>query len=1613
MQKIILKNIAHHNLKNIDVEIPHNSFTVISGVSGSGKSSLAMDVLYRAAEKSYLETYSIHARQFLNKLRRPEVEYISGLRPAIRLSQKNYISSPRATVATLTGLHDILRLLFARLGKSDNQNRLIKRSLFSFNNTEGACPVCNGLGKVERINPELLIADENKTLREGALVITTPSGYTVYSQVTIDVMNQVCNAEGFSVDIPWRDLTGYQKNVILYGSNKIKILFGKHSLESRMKWKGITAKPREEGYYKGIIPVMEEILKRDRNKNILRFVSSQTCEACSGSRYNAQALSVLFQNKNIAQILELSVDELYDFFKTIRFHESEKEQGETIRTEILRKTKLLQDLGLAYLTLNREAATLSGSEAARIRLSTQINSRLRGVLYVFDEPAAGLHAADMEKLLQKILELRNNGNTVVVVDHNEQIIRKADYLIELGPGAGIHGGKLLYQGKLPDWNTFYLQIPESQTAAFLSRKEKIVKRKNPDREKFIKITGAKARNLKNITVRFPLNQLVVLTGVSGAGKSSLLKFTLANYLHSKLHNKRVEYGDFEQVEGLEHINKIIEIDQSPIGKTSRSNPATYTKLFDEIRNFYAQLPEAKALKFGKSHFSFNTKGGRCEYCQGAGYIQTGMHFLENVEIPCPECNGKRFKKQLLTVKYNNKNIYDVLNMSISEAYDFFAGNKKITHYLSVLKDLGLGYLKLGQRSSTLSGGEAQRIKLAAELSRPASGKTLFILDEPTRGLHLHDIQILLNALQKLIKGGNSIFVIEHNLHFIQAADYVIDLGPGSGKKGGEILFEGSTEELINCKKSKTAQALQNLRNYQPDNNLPHTPNNENPIIFKGITTNNLKNIDVEIPVNKLIAFIGLSGSGKSSLLYDTLYAESRKLFNESFSPYVRAQLGNMKKGDFVQAGGLTPVIALEQKALKTNEHSTVGTLTEIYDYYRLLYSRIGQLRYPDKADKLTAAHFSFNQAQGWCTACGGLGFSYIPDVEKVISNPEKPIINGAMDGSKTGKFYGDPNGQYIAILQAVGKTKGIDFSKAWNKLSLEEKNIAFEGCGTEEFGVEWHFKRGKREGVQKFSSKWIGFAGYILEEYKRKEADKRAEQLLPLMKKQICDICSGKRLNSTSLSVKINQLDISELSALSVDASIDFFSKSKNNLSTDEQLIFSPLSDEIVRRLKNLKQLGLSYLSINRLSNTLSGGEAQRVRLAGVLGAELSGITYILDEPTAGLHPSDTGNLIKILKKIRDLGNTVLLAEHNEELIQAVDYLFELGEKAGAKGGKIIAQGTLRDILASPASLTAKYLQHKQIPKYRKLLNAENIALKITGANAYNLKNIDIDFYEGVINLLHGKSGSGKSTLMEEVIKKSIQQKKAVNCKSFENTANFENFIFVDKKLPAGKSNSLIATYTGLFDKIRDDFAREAKKINPKINKSYFSLTGKGGRCDHCKGLGYTVVSMDFLSDVETLCPKCKGKKYQSEALQYKVAGKSIAEVLEMSVDEFSVYTQNTLSQKIIRVLQKTGLGYITLGQSLKTLSGGELQRLKLAKELFKSTQAKTLYLFDEPTNGLHFEDIKHLIALFDEIVQNGNTIILSEHHLHIKANADYLIELGPEGGDKGGYLISTKWNQK
>jgi excinuclease ABC subunit A len=1556
------------------------------------------------------------------------------------------VRSPRSTVGTLTELYDHLRLLFARLGTRaegsgaeppDESPRSrakrgkrgfggegadseigaeghIDRRLFSFNAPQGACPACHGLGVEDRIDPELLIADPSRTLREGALVPTQPNGYTVYSQVTVDALDQVCRAHGFSVDVPWRELTEEQRQVILRGSDRVRIPYGKHTLESRLRWSGITPKPREEGYYKGLLTVMEQTLARDRNKNILRFVRTMPCSACGGTRLRPEALAVRFHGENIAGLAARSLDSLGDWLRALQPEPREGPVFDPIRAAMLERIALLQRLGLGYLRLDRESTTLSAGEAQRLRIACQASGELRGILYVLDEPSMGLHPRDNRRLLEVLRLLRDQGNSVLVVEHDEETIRAADWLADLGPGAGSGGGELLYNGPAagllapnPD-----PQLARSRTRACLLSPPAAPNARRPGTGT-LRVPDARRHNLQGISPEFRLGALNVLTGVSGAGKSTLFEELLARW-------------DGGELPGRERLEKAIVVDASPIGRTPRSNPATYTGLFDHVRDLFAALPDAKLRGFGKGRFSFNVAGGRCEACEGAGCQQIGMHFLGSFDVPCEACGGKRFNAETLEVKWQGLSIYDVLELSISRARELFADQPKIARVLDALDALGLGYLTLGQPSTTLSGGEAQRIKLAAELSRPSNGASLYLLDEPTTGLHRADVEVLLSCLQKLVERGDTVLAIEHDRDVIRAADWVIDLGPEGGEGGGRIVASGTPEEIAACEGSYTGTALRETPAAVPVSRPEPGP--EAPIRLRGVRTHNLQGVDVEIPWGSLTVITGVSGSGKSSLAFDTLATEGQGRFTDAFSTYARRFVQRAGAPDFEQISGLTPAIAIRQKTGSRNPRSTVGTMTGILDLYRLLYSRAGAPFCPrcgsPIADApcscgfvptrpLTAGLFSFNDERGACERCHGLGAVTECDPAKLITDPSKPLDGGAMAGHKPGAFYGDPLGRHMAILRAVGEAHGIDFSRPFEQLDGRARSLALEGTGDRVYQVVWHFRTKTKEGDQRFEAPWLGLLGYVNEEHARKHADRRAEALEPLMSVRACPACEGERLRPELRAVRFAGLGIGELCRMSVAESLKLFDRLEREdglLEPAQRGLTAEARSEIVRRLQRLSDAGLSYLSLDRAASSLSGGEAQRTRLAAGLGSGLTGITYVLDEPTVGLHPRDTERLLGLLRGLRDLGNTVVVVEHDPEVILAADHVLDLGPGAGERGGRLVASGTPAEIINDAASATGRLLQWRSwssaAPSSRR---AARGTIEIRGANLHNLRDLDVDLPVGAITAVTGVSGSGKSTLVFDVLAASARAGAPRGCRSLRGLAAFSSVVEVDQSPVSGSSASTLASYAGLFERLRALFAATPVAHDRGWAKSFFSLASKGGRCEACEGAGTVRVSMDFLPDVELPCEECGGRRFSAEALEARVDGRSIADVLACSVEEaLALFESDRELAPGLRLLADVGLGYLRLGQSTSSLSGGEAQRLKLAAELAKASGERNLYLFDEPTTGLHLQDVARLLELFGRLADAGHTLVIVEHNLEVVRAADWVVDLGPEGGAGGGRLVAA-----
>jgi excinuclease ABC subunit A len=1593
MREIIIENAHENNLKHVSVRIPHYQLIAVTGVSGSGKTSLVHDVLCAEGQRLFFENF-IGGRYQSAKLGRPKAGRIEGLFPVISVDQNNVVRSPRSTVGTLTELYDLLRLLFARLGQSDLPDVHPYRSLFSFNLPDGYCPACKGLGVQDHIDPSLLIGDSSKTIREGAFVLTTPNNYIIYSQVTMDVLNQVCREEGFNVDIPWQELSNEQKNTVLYGSTKIKVLFGKHPLESRLKWTGITAKPREEEYYKGIVPVMEDILKRDRNPNIMRFARSYTCKQCGGKRLNEKALSVKLWGKDIASFSEMTIKQIKTFFSTLELPGHERMIAEPVRDVILKRCDLLLKLGAGHLSLNRESMSLSGGEGQRIRLANQVSGGLRNVLYILDEPSVGLHPSETGNLLEVLRTLVSNGNTVLLVDHDEQIIREADWIIDIGPGAGDAGGTILFNG--PAEHFFGDVYQESITWDYLVKKKQALPQPfNKESASFFNVDRAHKNNLQNISPSFLINAFNIITGVSGSGKTSLTE-------------DLIEHTYTQKSGGTDHFKKIIRIDSSPIGRTPKSNPATYTGLSDHIRDLMAALPESKKRGYKKGQFSFVVKGGRCESCDGAGVQQIGMHFLGNVEVPCDVCNGKRFTEETLEIKYKDHSIFDILELTVDEALRFFEAQPKLTAITGILSELGLGYLKLGQASTTLSGGEAQRVKLAYELSRSASGQTLYILDEPTTGLHPADVEILLKALQKLIVKGHTLLCIEHDPGFILQSNHVVDLGPGSADEGGRIVFEGGVDELLKHSKSVTASELRKFLNREAMSGK-HTQapckqeTMEAPIQLFGVETNNLKSIDVSFYLDAVTAVTGVSGSGKSSLVFGTLYAESQRKLMEGISSYNKLSSGKNGIPVLRESRGLIPAIALQKKNPVKNPRSTIATYTGLYDVYRLMFSRLAK-SVPGHKPPLSSA-FSFNNEEGACPVCKGLGYLTVCDPDKLVTHPEKSLIDGAMDGSKTGRFYGEVHGQYVATLITVGKKYGIDFSIPYKDLDIKAKEIAMNGCGNEIFDVEWNYKRGNHQGVHHLKTDWPGFLHHTETEYLRKHTDARGESMLDLMNHVECSNCKGFRLKPEMLGFTVNGLHIGEITGMSAeDASLWFKSYIDGTFDpVSEKQVAEAFRESIFGHLNALNKAGLGYLSTDRITGTLSGGEFQRLQLAGSLRAPLTGIAYILDEPAFGLHPKDTERVGELIMELNRLGNTVIISDHSPILIQKAHDLMMIGPGSGNDGGEIIYSGSVKEYL--------------QTESENRLLTKNNIkpgaGLSILRAHANNLKNIDVEIPSGVMTTVTGVSGSGKTSLLDKVIHESYTSKKPRYCESISGFDRLSELIYIEQNLPGIGYNSSVGTKLGISEACAQLFAASEKSKALGYKASFFMSGARDGSCPTCEGTGINKVGMDFFNDVVSPCERCGGTGFQDKVLEITIDGKTVYDIQLIPFDELFTFLENRLPEKLYRkmmpvfeLIQKTGLGHLSSGRLLKTLSGGELQRLKLVSGLASRTCINSLILLDEPTGGLHPKDIGRLLNLFNELIESGNTILCVTHEPLLIAAAYKTIELGPGGGTNGGQIV-------
>ncbi|KXJ64838.1 excinuclease ABC subunit A [Achromobacter xylosoxidans] len=1889
-----------NNLKNLDLTIATGELVVVTGVSGSGKSSLAFDTLYAEGQRRYVETFSPYARQFLDRMDKPQVDRIEGILPAIAIDQTNPVRSSRSTVGTMTELNDHLKLLFARGAKlycrgcgklvrrdtpesvyhslaeraaqagdprlvvtfpiavpanftedevrgfleqqgytrvhaeetavpraaapakgakkakttktakaapeerrilhviqdrfrfagtererimealdtalrmgaghiaiyvmdADGGNAHIWKysdrlhcadcdieytdplpSSFSFNSPLGACEACRGFGRVIGIDFGLVIPDEKKTLLEGAIKPwTTPS----YKECQDDLQKYAPRA-GVPLGVPWKDMSDEHKRWVLYGTPD---------------WKGGNDAWKHQWY--GVQRFFDWLETKAYKMHVRvllsKYRSYTPCPTCNGARLKPDALLWRLGNKEEADavlppedgrykrfmpvgttwsreqlngldglclhdVMLLPIERVRKFFDTLSFSGALDAATDLLMTEVRARLKFLCDVGLGYLTLDRQSRTLSGGEVQRINLTTALGTSLVNTLFVLDEPSIGLHPRDMHRVVEVMHRLRNAGNTLVVVEHDPQVMVAADRIIDIGPGPGERGGRIVFDG-----TPAQLRAAPSLTGDYLGGRLRVEAPRpmpvaaNTPR---LLLEGVNAHNLKNVSVELPLGRLVCVTGVSGSGKSTLVQDVLYPALLKQKGKPSEAPGAFDRLLGAEQIADVVMVDQTPIGKTARSNPASYVGAFDAIRKLFAQAPLARERAYTAGTFSFNGGDGRCPTCGGTGFEHVEMQFLSDVYLRCPDCDGKRFRPEVLEVRVEHlgksASIDEVLEMTVSEALDFFKGLRDVQTGLAPLADVGLEYVRLGQPVPTLSGGEAQRLKLAGHLAEAARSGistakvakkgSLFLFDEPTTGLHFDDVARLMRAFRKLLAAGHTLLVIEHNLDVIRAADWLIDLGPEGGDAGGLVMGTGTPQDLMDNPKSHTGAALRDYEvsilpadavaggaadvvvSSDADAQIAEqagltariaepqaeygagvgTPlqslvrerrQGSMAIEIRNAREHNLKNISVEIPHDKFTVITGVSGSGKSTLAFDILFNEGQRRYLESLNAYARAIVQPAGKPDVDAIFGIPPTVAIEQRTSRGGRKSTVATMTEIHHFLRLLYVKLGTQYCPDcdvavepqNTDQIVArllrehkgVHIGLlaplvTARKGYYTDlakwAGSKGHSHLrvdgefipvapwPRLDRYKEHTiELPVADVVVDPANEAELR-------AAVKSALENGQGV-MSVVWpvNKLhealnsELQQQHFSVKracpSCGTsfpepDPRLFSYNSKHGWCTGCYGTGLQLQGFD-------EEQTGEETAWNAWYEGEAKTCTQCDGQRLNRVARAVRWRDKSIAELASLPVSDAHTFFTGLVARGREGE--IARDILAEIRGRLNFMQEVGLNYLALDRAAPTLSGGEAQRIRLAAQLGSNLQGVCYVLDEPTIGLHPRDNRILLDALARLEGNGNTLVVVEHDDDTIRRASHVIDIGPGAGIRGGRVVAQGTVQDVIDAPESVTGRYLKTPLAHPLqgRRPVEADTPMIEIRGARLNNLRSVDARIPVGRLSVVTGVSGSGKSTLAREVLldnlTQAVSQGKApgwAGCESIKGWEAIDRVLEVDQT-PIGKTpRSCPATYVGFWDDVRKQFADTREARMRGWTAARFSFNTGDGRCPICEGQGMRTIEMNFLPDVKVPCDACNGARFNNDTLSVQMRGKNAGDLLSMEVDDaIGYFAAHPKIHRPLQLMQDVGLGYLTLGQPSPTLSGGEAQRIKLVTELSKarltdgliktgraSRIPHTLYVLDEPTVGLSMADVEKLIHVLHRLVEAGNTVVVIEHNLDVIAEADWLLDLGPEGGTGGGQLV-------
>ncbi len=1965
---IRIRGARQHNLKNLDLDIRTGELTVVTGPSGSGKSSLVFDTLYAEGQRRYVETFSAYARQFLDRMDKPAVDKVEGVPPAIAIDQTNPVRSSRSTVGTMTEINDHLKLLFARAGQlfdrvtaqavrhdtpdtiyaqlvelaaagdprlvvtfpvelpvdttaqeitqwlsvsgytrvqaereielspaaasavngaavgkkanpksasaapvkrkvldvvadrfrlanterarvleaievalkrgsgrinvyalNGDETRIWKfstglhcpdsdlrysdpiASAFSFNSAVGACESCRGFGRVIGVDYALVIPNEKLTLRAGAIkAMQTPA----WAECQDDLMRHAEDA-GIPRDTPWNKLSAEQQYWVIHGSPNWNGKWNQH-------WFGVKRffEYLETKAYKMHIRVL-----------LSKYRSYTQCPSCGGARLKTESLlwrigarldanAVMqpgerFMPQGVSwtreqlealpglclhDLMVLPIDRLRRFFDlmgsqaqggaSLPVGNADHKALKLLFEEITTRLKYLCDVGIGYLSLDRQSRTLSGGEVQRINLTTALGTSLVNTLFVLDEPSIGLHPRDMHRIIQAMLRLRDAGNTLVVVEHDPAVMLAADRMLDMGPGPGERGGQIVFDGSTQD-----LRQADTLTGAYLGGRKQVgmgFKRLVADNTPRLILEGVREHNLKNVTVEIPLQRLVCVTGVSGSGKSTLVQDVLAPALMRHFGRSTESPGQFDRLLGADLLSDVVFVDQSPIGKTARSNPVSYVGAWDALREIFANAHLARQRSYTAAKFSFNGGDGRCATCGGSGFEHVEMQFLSDVYLRCPDCDGKRYRPEILEVRIERRvppvnaraavpaassgaesgrvlitnpvlvkggqanpsrlvslNVADVLNLTVSEAATIFAADRDVIRALQPIIDVGLEYVKLGQPVPTLSGGEAQRLKLAgflAEAARSGSSSrqplarrgTLFMFDEPTTGLHFDDIAKLMRALRKLLDAGHSLLVIEHNLDVIRASDWLLDLGPEGGEAGGQVVATGTPDDVRQHPTSHTGKAL---RDYESSVGLgSHTAQEklnwgQIPIIEKSklesdphsnciqiinAKEHNLKSLTVNIPRGKFNVITGVSGSGKSTLAFDILFNEGQRRYLESLNAYARSIVQPAGRPEVDAVYGIPPTVAIEQRLSRGGRKSTVGTATEVWHFLRLLYVKLGVQHCihdgaavaPQTPDSIAAQlmrsfrgqHIGllaplvinrkgvYTELADWARP---RGFAHLrvdgnflpttgfPRIDRFKEHTiELPVASldvtadneaGLREVLASALVHG--KGQIHVLSDLTGLRAAMMAgtpTAAIGTLQVFSTKRACPVCSTSYPELDPRlFSYNSKHG---WCPECVG-TGVRLTREQRKAFDDSvrdndtggreqtfAEVELEDVAGDECPACQGTRLNVTARAVRFGvQADtmvagaagpairlkgvaITELARLGVTDIRRWVESLQvaGRLSQRENDIARDLLPEIRSRLLFLEEVGLGYLTLDRGAHTLSGGEAQRIRLAAQLGSNLQGVCYVLDEPTIGLHARDNKILLTALKSLSDKGNTLVVVEHDEDTIRHADHIIDIGPGAGKRGGALVAEGTADRIMQSGDSQTGRYLLHAmkhpvQARRSIELGSDSNSAITVTNATLHNLHHVHATIPLSRLVAVTGVSGSGKSTLARDVLLANVQtavtkrstkagrdalaageQIAWVGCEGVTGFEAIDRVLEVDQT-PIGKTpRSCPATYIGFWDTIRKLFADTLEARARGYAPNRFSFNTGAGRCPGCEGQGIRTVAMSFLPDVKVLCETCRGTRFNPETLAVTWRGKNIGDILQMEVDEaVGFFAAMPNISHPLQLLQDVGLGYLTLGQPSPTLSGGEAQRIKLVTELSKvrdditrrgQKAPHTLYVLDEPTVGLHMADVEKLIRVLHRLVDGGHSVVVIEHDLDVIAEADWVIDLGPDGGDAGGRVVAA-----